>query len=85
MPHRLHHEGRADCVSGAARRKRTVANGSNLTTTNATETKMAKGQMRSNRETRKPKKDKTAAPVAAVQGAQVKLAGGGLSLGKKPK
>ncbi|MGK6315560.1 hypothetical protein [Neorhizobium sp. DT-125] len=45
---------------------------------------MAKGQMRSNREARKPKKDKSAVPVVAVQGAQVKLAGN-LSLGKKPR
>lgn len=44
---------------------------------------MAKGQMRSNREARKPKKDKSAAPVAAVHGAQVRLVGNGLSLGKK--
>jgi hypothetical protein len=49
------------------------------------EDKMAKGQVRSNRETRKPKKDKTAAVTAAPAGAQVKLAGSGLTLGKKPK
>ncbi|CDZ28523.1 hypothetical protein [Neorhizobium galegae] len=46
---------------------------------------MAKGQVRSNRETRKPKKDKTAAVTVAPAGAQVKLAGSGLTLGKKPK
>ncbi|EUC01480.1 hypothetical protein PMI07_003465 [Rhizobium sp. CF080] len=46
---------------------------------------MAKGQVRSNRETRKPKKDKTAAVTAAPAGAQVKLAASGLTLGKKPK
>ena len=46
---------------------------------------MAKGQIRSNRETRKPKKDKAAAATAAPAGAQVKLAGSGLTLGKKPK
>ncbi|APG87911.1 hypothetical protein SAMCCGM7_pC0712 (plasmid) [Sinorhizobium americanum CCGM7] len=46
---------------------------------------MAKGQARSNREIRKPKKDKTTAPVAAVQGTQVKFANSGLSLGKKQK
>lgn len=46
---------------------------------------MAKGQARSNREVRKPKKDKAAAPVAAVQGNQVKFANSGLSLGKKQK
>jgi hypothetical protein len=49
------------------------------------EDKMAKGQVRSNRETRKPKKDKAAAATAAPAGAQVKLAGSGLTLGKKPK
>jgi hypothetical protein len=49
------------------------------------EDKMAKGQVRSNRETRKPKKDKTAAVTAAPAGAQVKLAGSGLISGKKPK
>jgi hypothetical protein len=51
----------------------------------AQEDKMAKGQVRSNRETRKPKKDKTAAVTAAPAGAQVKLAASGLTLGKKPK
>ncbi|WP_157628225.1 hypothetical protein [Ensifer sp. BR816] len=49
------------------------------------ENHMAKGQARSNREIRKPKKDKTTAPVAAVQGTQVKFANSGLSLGKKQK
>ncbi|MBP2237066.1 uncharacterized protein YhbP (UPF0306 family) [Sinorhizobium kostiense] len=46
---------------------------------------MAKGQARSNREVRKPKKDKAVAPVAAVQGNQVKFANSGLGFGKKPK
>ncbi|WP_144340143.1 hypothetical protein [Sinorhizobium sp. BJ1] len=49
------------------------------------ENQMAKGQARSNREVRKPKKDKTKAPVAAAQGTQVKFANSGLSLGKKQK
>ncbi|MBB3424581.1 hypothetical protein [Rhizobium sp. BK491] len=35
---------------------------------------MAKGQMRSNREIRKPKKDKTPGVAPAPSGAQVKLA-----------
>ncbi|MBP1842233.1 hypothetical protein J2046_000477 [Rhizobium petrolearium] len=54
-------------------------------TTGTGEAKMAKGQIRSNREARKPKKDKSATPVAAAQGAQVKLAQSGLGLGKKSK
>ncbi|WP_198021197.1 hypothetical protein [Rhizobium sp. IBUN] len=37
---------------------------------------MAKGQMRSNREIRKPKKDKTAAVAPAPSGSQVKLTAG---------
>jgi hypothetical protein len=37
---------------------------------------MAKGQVRSNRETRKPKKDKAAPAAAPTLGSQVKLAGG---------
>ena len=45
---------------------------------------MAKGQVRSNRETRKPKKDKAAAAAPAPLGSQVKLAGGTDS-GKKQK
>jgi hypothetical protein len=36
---------------------------------------MAKGQMRTNKETRKPKKDRTAAAAAPALGAQVKMAG----------
>nr|CAD6413701.1 hypothetical protein REQ54_01188 [Rhizobium sp. Q54] len=36
---------------------------------------MAKGQVRSNKEARKPKKDKGVAPAAAPQGSQVKFAG----------
>lgn len=35
---------------------------------------MAKGQVRSNREARKPKKDKVAAKAAPTLGSQVKLA-----------
>lgn len=43
-----------------------------------------KGQMRSNREIRKPKKGKTAAVAPAPSGAQVKLTGGNpANLGKK--
>lgn len=45
---------------------------------------MAKGQMRSNREVRKPKKDKVAAAAPPSEGSQVKLAGSGtLAAGKK--
>jgi len=44
---------------------------------------MAKGQAKSNREARKPKKDKTVAPVAAVQGTRAKFTNSGLGLGKK--
>ena len=46
---------------------------------------MAKGQMKSNKETRKPKKDKSAAPAAAALGSQVKLAGSTTPIGKKDK
>jgi hypothetical protein len=46
---------------------------------------MAKGQARSNREIRKPKKDKTVAPVAGLQGTTAKFANSGLGLGKKQK
>ncbi|SMF59406.1 hypothetical protein SAMN02982989_0943 [Xaviernesmea oryzae] len=46
---------------------------------------MAKGQMHSNREARKPKKDRNATPVTAAQEAQVKLASSGFGLGKKQK
>lgn len=45
---------------------------------------MAKGQVRSNREVRKPKKDKSATSVAPA-GSQVKAAGSAVSLGKKDK
>jgi hypothetical protein len=41
---------------------------------------MAKGQVRGNKETRKPKKDKTAATPAPQPGSQVKAA----TFGKKP-
>ncbi|MCS3743367.1 MULTISPECIES: hypothetical protein [unclassified Rhizobium] len=45
---------------------------------------MAKGQMRSNREIRKPKKDKTAAVAPPPSGPQAKLTGGhAASIGKK--
>lgn len=37
---------------------------------------MAKGQTRSNREIRKPKKDKSVAAATAPSGSQVKLTGG---------
>jgi len=37
---------------------------------------MAKGQVRSNKETRKPKKDKVEKTAAPTLGSQVKLAGG---------
>ncbi|WP_164901786.1 hypothetical protein [Neorhizobium lilium] len=45
---------------------------------------MAKGQVRSNRETRKPKKDKAAPAAVSTQGSQVKLAGS-TETGKKSK
>lgn len=45
---------------------------------------MAKGQMRSNREIRKPKKDKTTATPPPPSGLQVKLSGGSaIGSGKK--
>jgi hypothetical protein len=46
---------------------------------------MAKGQVRSNRETRKPKKDKSVVKTTSTEGSQVKLAGSALPFGKKPK
>lgn len=46
---------------------------------------MAKGQVRSNRETRKPKKDKADAKSATPIGSQVKQAESSLKLGKKDK
>ncbi len=39
---------------------------------------MAKGQQRSNREVRKPKKDKTVVATPASTGTQVKMAGGNM-------
>jgi BRCT domain type II-containing protein len=45
---------------------------------------MAKGQVRGNRETRKPKKDKAEKSTSSV-GSQVKLAESSLKLGKKDK
>lgn len=44
---------------------------------------MAKGQLRSNKEIRKPKKDKTKTPVAAPPGSQVKFANATTGDGKK--
>ena len=49
------------------------------------ETSMAKGQLRSNREARKPKKEKGAVEATPAFGSQVKSTGQGLSLGKKHK
>jgi hypothetical protein len=46
---------------------------------------MAKGQMRSNREARKPKKDKSAPKSAPAAGSQVRLAESGTASGKKDK
>ena len=44
---------------------------------------MAKGQLRSNMEIRKPKKDKTKTPAAAPPGSQVKFANATTGDGKK--
>ncbi|MFN7102241.1 MAG: hypothetical protein ACK4N1_06405 [Pseudorhizobium sp.] len=44
---------------------------------------MAKGQAKSNKEVRKPKKDKSAAAGAAPQGSQVKFANSTSDFGKK--
>jgi hypothetical protein len=44
---------------------------------------VAKGQLRSNKETRKPKKDKSVVKPTAVEGSQVKLAGSTTPVGKK--
>ena len=44
---------------------------------------MAKGQLRSNKEIRKPKKDKTKAPAAPPTGSQVKFANATTADGKK--
>ncbi len=46
---------------------------------------MAKGQLRSNREARKPKKEKGPAVTPPAFGSQVKGASDSLSLGKKQK
>lgn len=43
---------------------------------------MAKGQMRSNKEARKPKKDKKAEKTAPLLGSQVKQADAGAGKGK---
>ena len=44
---------------------------------------MAKGQVRSNRETRKPKKDKSVVKSVSAEGSQVRLAGSTVPIGKK--
>lgn len=44
---------------------------------------MAKGQVRSNRETRKPKKDKSVVKAPASEGVLVKAAGSAITFGKK--
>ena len=44
---------------------------------------MAKGQMKSNKETRKPKKDKSPKNAGPAPGEQVKLAGSKTPIGKK--
>lgn len=44
---------------------------------------MAKGQVRSNKEVRKPKKDKTKTTEAAPSGSQVKFANATTADGKK--
>ena len=46
---------------------------------------MAKGQVRGNREVRKPKKDKSEVKASPVEGSQVKFAGSNASFGKKDK
>ncbi|WP_200834872.1 hypothetical protein [Phyllobacterium salinisoli] len=46
---------------------------------------MAKGQQRSNRETRKPKKEKVAPKAETPFGAQVKLANSTVDARRKPK
>lgn len=43
---------------------------------------MAKGQVRGNKETRKPKKDKSVVKTTNVEGSQVKLAGSTIPLKK---
>lgn len=45
---------------------------------------MAKGQVRGNKETRKPKKDKSVVKTE-TEGSQVKLAGSTIPFGKKGK
>ncbi|CAN7592346.1 MULTISPECIES: hypothetical protein [unclassified Rhizobium] len=44
---------------------------------------MAKGQIRGNKETRKPKKDKSVVKTVSTEGSQVKLAGSTTPIGKK--
>jgi hypothetical protein len=46
---------------------------------------MAKGQQRSNRETRKPKKEKAPAKPETPFGSQVKMADNSNAFGRKPK
>jgi hypothetical protein len=55
------------------------------TSTHAEEKIMAKGQVRSNREIRKPKKDKSATIVPPTLGSQVKDTSGATGSGKKHK
>jgi len=46
---------------------------------------MAKGQVRGNKEARKPKKDKSVVKAATAEGSQVKLAGNTIPFGRKGK
>lgn len=46
---------------------------------------MAKGQVRGNKETRKPKKDKAVSSSVITEGSQVKLSGSSTPFGKKDK
>lgn len=54
-----------------------------MNTIESGEIAMAKGQVRSNKEVRKPKKDKAAPKTTSTEGSQFKLAGGSTSFGKK--
>jgi hypothetical protein len=53
--------------------------------TSKKETIVAKGQVRGNREVRKPKKDKSTVKTSSAEGSQVKFAGASVSFGKKDK
>jgi hypothetical protein len=46
---------------------------------------MAKGQVRGNKETRKPKQDKSVVKAVSTEGSQVKFADKSMSFGKKEK